>query len=351
MATTAAEPATTPDIRANAFDLLRLVAAFTVLVEHSWVLLGDDYPLLPERSGTTIGGVGLGIFFLTSGYLILDSWLRDPSAHRFAARRALRIAPLFVLVVLVGALVVGPVLSTLAPGAYFRDGGTWAYVGSHLTLHTLEFDLPGVLVDAPESSAINGALWTIPIEIYCYIGILGLGVVGIARQRWLVAALAVVPVGVLVVADVSGYDGTVVPRLLSTNGLPLVAFFALGMAVRSLRAGWRPPWALTGLAVVVWPFTWGSPVAGIAAFVAIALLTLTVAFAMPAAVQHPTGTDDLSYGIYVLGYPVQQILIGSGVAPGALVLLLTVVIVAPLAVLSWRFIERPMLALKPRRAR
>lgn len=351
MATTATERATTPDIRANAFDLLRLVAAFTVLVEHSWVLLGDGYPLLPERSGTTIGGVGLGIFFLTSGYLILDSWLRDPSPYRFAARRALRIAPLFVLVVLFGALILGPVLSALPPGEYYRDGGTWTYVGSHLSLYALQFDLPGVLLDAPESSAINGALWTIPLEIYCYAGILLLGVAGIARRRWLVAALAVVPIGLLVAVEISDYSGTVIPRLLATNGLPLVAFFAAGMAVRGLRAGWRPPWALTVLAVVVWPFTWGTPAAGIAAFAAIGLLTLTVAFALPAALHHPTGGDDLSYGVYVLGYPVQQILIGAGVASGALVLLMTVLIVAPLAVLSWRCVERPMLALKPRRAR
>ncbi len=349
MATTSTEPATTPDIRANAFDLLRLLAAFTVLVEHSWVLLGDDYPLLPERSGTTIGGVGLGIFFLTSGYLILDSWLRDPSPYRFAARRALRIAPLFVLVVLGGALVLGPLLSALAPGAYYRDGGTWAYVGSHLTLYELQFDLPGVLADAPGSSAINGALWTIPIEIYCYVGILLLGVVGIARRRWLVAALAVVPVGLLVAVEATGFSGTVIPRLLSTNGLPLVAFFAVGMAVRSLRTGWRPPWALTGLAVVAWPFTWGTPAAGIAAFAVIGLLTLTAAFALPTVLQHPTGSNDLSYGVYVLGYPVLQILVAAGVTSGALVLLLTVLIVAPLALLSWRFVERPMLALKPRR--
>lgn len=339
------------DVRANAFDLLRLLAALTVVVEHSWVLLGAGYPLLPERSGTTIGGIGLGIFFLTSGYLILDSWLADPSPHRFVARRALRIAPLFVVVVVVSALVLGPLLTTLPAGRYFADPGTWGYIGSNLALYVMEFDLPGVFTDAPYSTAVNGSLWTIPIEVLCYLGILVLGVVGIACRRWLVAALAVVPVGVLTAIELSGYDGTVIPRLLSANGMPLVAFFAVGMAVRSIRPNWRPPWTLTAVVVVSWLYTWGTPVAGVLAPAAISLVTLTVAFAAPTVLHHPTGRNDLSYGVYVLSYPIQQMLIQAGVTSAVLVLLLTVLIVAPLALLTWRFIERPMLRLKPRRPR
>lgn len=341
----------TADVRANSFDLLRLVAAFTVLVEHSWVLLGDGYPVLPESSGTTIGGVGLGIFFLTSGYLILDSWLADPSPRRFVARRALRIAPLFALVVLVSALVLGPLLTTLTADRYFSDAGTWGYIGSNLALYVMDFELPGVFTDAPFSGAVNGALWTIPVEVLCYLGILALGVAGIAARRWLVTALAVVPVGLLVAIELSGYDGTVIPRLLATNGVPLVAFFAVGMVVRSVGPGWRPPWMLTAVVLLAWLYSWDGPAAGVLAIVTISLVTLTVAFAAPAALHHPTGRNDLSYGVYVLSYPVQQVLIELGVGSAPLVLLLTVLIVAPLALLSWRYVERPMLRLKPRRPR
>lgn len=336
------------DARANAFDLLRLVAATTVLVEHSWVLLGAGYPLLPESSGTTIGGIGLGIFFLTSGYLILDSWLADPSPTRFMARRALRIGPLYVLVVLVLAFVVGPLLTTLTPGAYFPHPGTWTFVGTNLLLFPMEFDLPGVFSDAPFSTAVNGALWTIPIEVLCYLGLLTLGVVGVLARRAVLVVLACVPVGVLVAVELSGYDGTIVPRLLAANGAPLVAYFALGMAVRTLRPGWVPPWPATAVAVLAWPLTWGTPAAGVLAVVALTLVTLTVAFAAPTVLHHPTGRTDLSYGVYVLSYPVQQILVSLGITSGAVVLALTVLVVAPLALLSWHLVERPMLRLKPR---
>lgn len=335
--------------RSNAFDLLRLAAALLVLVEHSWLLTGSGFPLLPPSVGVTVGGVGLGVFFLTSGYLILDSWLADPSPPRFAARRALRILPLYLIVVLLTVLVAGPLLSTLAPAEYFADGGTWEYLTAHLLLFGNEFDLPGVFTDAPYSTGVNGSLWTIPIEILCYVGVAVLGVVGLLRSRALLVVAALVPVVLFVVVDATGYEGTLIPRVLSANAAPLIAFFAIGMVVRRMRPGATPPWPVVVAAVLLWPLTWGTPVAGAVGIGVVALLTFAVAFGAPSAVHHPTGRTDLSYGIYVLAYPVQQVLTAAGVRVAVLNLLLTVAVVAPAAVLTWRTIESPVLRLKPRR--
>lgn len=335
--------------RSNAFDLLRLVAALLVLIEHSWLLTGSGFPLLPLSAGITVGGVGLGVFFLTSGYLILDSWLADPSPARFAARRALRILPLYVIVVLFTVLVAGPLLSTLAPGRYFADGGTWEYLSAHLLLFGNEFDLPGVFTDAPYSTGVNGSLWTIPIEILCYVGLALLGVVGLLRSRALLAVAALVPVVLFVVVDVTGYEGTLIPRLVGTNAAPLIAFFAIGMVVRRVRPGVTPPWPVVVGAAVAWPLTWGTPVAGAVGILVVGLLTFAVAFGAPPAVHHPTGRTDLSYGIYVLAYPVQQMLATAGVRTAVVNLLLTAAVTASAAFLTWRTIESPALRLKPRR--
>lgn len=337
--------------RSNAFDLLRLVAALLVLVEHSWLLTGSGFPWLPPSAGITVGGVGLGVFFLTSGYLIVDSWLADPSPTRFAARRALRILPLYLVVVLLTALVAGPLLSTLPPGDYLADATTRDYLAAHLFPFVFddEFDLPGVFADAPYSSGVNGSLWTIPIEILCYVGVALLGVLGVLRSRVLTSAAALVAVAVFVVVDVTGFDGSLIPRLVGANAAPLVAFFAVGMTVRLLRPGAAPPWPAAVAAVVLWPLTWDTPVAGTAGIALVAVLTFTVAFGAPQAVHHPTGRTDLSYGVYVLGYPVQQALMAAGVGSAALNLLLTVALVVPAAALTWRTIERPALRRKPRR--
>jgi peptidoglycan/LPS O-acetylase OafA/YrhL len=57
----------------------------------------------------------------------------------------------------------------------------------------------------------------------------------------------------------------------------------------------------------------------------------------------------LSYGTYLLAYPVQQVLVQAGVRNGWLLLALTVVVVLPLAAVTWRVLERPALRLKPSR--
>src|SRR5438445_6117084 len=103
--------------RGNAFDLLRLMAALLVVFGHSWVLTGHE-DLLTFLGGINAGDLGVGVFFLLSGYLVSASWLADPSLKRFAARRALRIYPAYALVVAVLALVVGPLVTRLAPAAY-----------------------------------------------------------------------------------------------------------------------------------------------------------------------------------------------------------------------------------------
>ena len=58
---------------------------------------------------------------------------------------------------------------------------------------------------------------------------------------------------------------------------------------------------------------------------------------------------DLSYGVYLYGFPVQKLL--SWYVPDITPIVLfvaTLAICLPLAALSWRFIESPALRLKPR---
>lgn len=336
--------------RANAFDLLRLLGALAVLVEHSWVLAGHGLPLLPAESGTTLGRIGVGIFFLTSGYLITSSWLADPSVGRFLARRALRIYPLFAVVVLMLALVAGPLLTVLPVGEYYTHPQTWTYLGNNLLVFPTEFALPGVFAGAPGSEAVNGSLWTIPTEILCYFAVIALGVAGIVRRRWLMGLAALVPVAACAAVLVSGYSGTVVPRLLDARSVEQVALFAVGMVALHLLRRRGPGLPVAVLAILVWLVSWGTPLAPLAALVAVAVVTLSVAFRAPARLRHPTGSYDLSYGTYLFAFPVQQVLVAAGIRDGGLVLGLTIAIVLPLAALSWRWLERPALRLKPRGA-
>lgn len=344
---TAVRGAARRDGRTNAFDLLRLLGAVAVLVEHSWLLSGHGYPL-PAETGATFGRVGVGVFFLTSGYLVTSSWLADPSTRRFLLRRMLRIYPLYTAVVVVSALVLGPLLTDLTPSRYYADGRTWSYVGDNLLLFPTAFELPGVFTDGPVSNAVNGALWTIPTEVLCYFGVMVLGIVGVVRRRALLAVAATIPVGVAFAVTVTGFTGTLVPRLLDGRAAEQIALFAVGMVVYHLPMDQRPGWRVAGIAIAAWILTWGTPLAGVTAAIVIATSTLAIAFGAPGFLRHPTGHYDLSYGTYLFAFPVQQCLIGAGITNPWAVLSLTIVIVIPLATVSWRYVESPALRLKPR---
>jgi peptidoglycan/LPS O-acetylase OafA/YrhL len=319
--------------RGNAFDLLRLAAALLVVVGHSWVLTGHEDPLT-FLSGTNAGDLGVGVFFLLSGYLVSSSWLSDPSLKRFAARRALRIYPAYALVVLALTFLLGPLVTTLPVGEYIASGGTWRYLLGNLSIFHVQFDLPGVFAANPYPVAVDGSLWTIRVEVLCYVGVAALGLLGFLRCRWILLPVAVGLMLVAMVVEVPGYHGVLLPGLLDYQAAVPIAYFGVGMVYREIIGAQPPPWWTL-------PVT---PAAPVGAILFVAALTYTIAFRAPAAVQRPTGGYDLSYGTYLLAFPVQQLLSGLPAAANAA---LTAVIVLALAALSWRFVERPALRHKP----
>ena len=125
----------------NNFDLIRLVAASLVIFGHSFVFLGLTEPVF--FSWLPPGPIGVHIFFIISGYLVAQSWSRDPNASRFLARRALRIFPGLAVCVLVSVFLIGPIFTTLTLKQYFRDHATFHYLRD-IALY-IQYYLPGVL--------------------------------------------------------------------------------------------------------------------------------------------------------------------------------------------------------------
>ncbi|GAA0615507.1 acyltransferase [Kutzneria viridogrisea] len=332
--------------RGNAFDLLRLVAALLVVFGHSWVLTGHTDPLT-ALSGTDAGAAGVGVFFLLSGYLVAGSWLSDPSPRRFAGRRFLRIYPAYVLVILVLALVLGPLCTQLSLRDYLANPGTWKFLGGNLLIIPMQYDLPGVFAGNPFPGAVDGSLWTIRVEVLCYVAVVVLGLLGALRRRWVLATIAVAACVVATAIEATGYTGPLVPFLLGWDTAVPIAYFALGMAFRAFRGTTPPPWWALAAAAVVWAALWVTPAAVLGSILFIAVATFTVAFRAPAALHQPTKGYDLSYGTYLLGFPVQQILAQAGLLNPWLNALLTAVIVLALAAASWRWVEKPALRHKP----
>src|SRR5689334_3389618 len=111
----------------NAFDVLRLFAALTVIFGHAFRLTGE---IGPSFAGTGVATTGVKVFFVISGYLVAQSWMRDPNPARFLRRRLLRIMPGLVAVVALTAFVLGPLVTRLPLPAYFADARTLLYLAN-----------------------------------------------------------------------------------------------------------------------------------------------------------------------------------------------------------------------------
>jgi peptidoglycan/LPS O-acetylase OafA/YrhL len=175
-----------------------------------------------------------------------------------------------------------------------------------------------------------------------------LGILGLLRRSRLLLAFAILLV--LCVTPLSPMS--LAPAGGTTSGnLPLVvvlvATFALGTLAYSLRARLHLSWTIAAVLMTLWIVTWGGGWAKATGILAISFAVLVLAFRTPARLRRLTAHGDVSYGIYIYAFPVQQSVaaIWGGIDP----LLMTAVafpVTYGLAFLSWRLVERPALALK-----
>ena len=327
----------------NALNTVRLVLATLVIFGHVFPLGGFDAVVAGPFIYAGWHGAAVEGFFVISGYLILASAHRLP-LRAFLWRRFLRIYPGYAVALLVTAFVTAPLGTIL--GAHWDPATALRYVARSLTLKA--GDLP-VGADIPWPSTWNGSLWTLFYEALAYVGVgLLLASPGVRpRLREIVVAIAVAAtIGHIAIVQLGAAATLPEPfATLATSGMRLWAFFAWGMLAYVLADRLAPTWPSTiaaGATVLVMlctpALTWTYPVM----LVALPALLLGVG----ALARTRLGArNDLSYGLYVYAFPIQQLLILAGatslgwVTAAALCLAFTL----PVAWASWTLVERPAL--------
>ena len=162
--------------RNNNFGTLHLLAAIFVLYGHQCALLNQASP---QILGSQIQAVGVKIIFLISGYLIVKSLLSEEentlkTGVIFAVKRLGRLYPEFLFCLIISSILIGPIFSVLPLGEYFADGSWWRYILSNMLLYPT-YNLSGLFLNNPYVGAVNGSLWTMPVEVFMYVVILFFG--------------------------------------------------------------------------------------------------------------------------------------------------------------------------------
>lgn len=311
----------------NNIDLLRFVLAAMVVLFHTYVLSGS--PPLRAALGWADGQRAVLGFFAISGYAVSLSWLRL-DARQYFTHRARRLLPGYFAVVLCCWLA-GSALTSLPAVEYWRNWETWRYLAANLTFtQFLGPSLPGVFTANPCGNAVNGSLWSIRTEIFCYVIL-----PGIAGARWRALALIALCLGVSVWEP--SFVGHDLWATLRRGLFYPVTSFAVGATLAQAK---RLHIGLLGVAgalvlAVGFPWRWGLEPLAVAAVV------LALAVAIPA-LGRWTELGNLSYGMYLWHFPVIQVLCLHANSPW-MFFAAAVVTTLGLAILSWNGIEERFL--------
>ena len=321
---------------------LRLLAACRVLYGHGFVCLGLPEPMFMQW--LPLGPLGVYIFFSLSGYLVAQSWERDPSVFRFLIRRTLRIFPALFVCTVLSVCVLGPLLTEVTQAEYWKSEHTRGYF-TNLYLY-ITYYLPGVFTSNKLPNAVNGSLWSLPVEFAMYLLIV---IIGFVRAlKWGVLAAALV---FMALSAGWAFQATEMLVYYRTDMRQLVlcgVYFFVGACMNQFKVDrfFNLTYALA--AVMVWlALSRWIVVFIMASWVFLPFIVLAFGTAKNSPLARLTPWD-FSYGIYIYAFPIQQTIVYLFPKIDFLAYFgSTFVITVALAALSWLFVEKPALKLKP----
>ncbi|MGL4474152.1 MAG: acyltransferase family protein [Shewanella sp.] len=328
----------------NNFDLLRFVFSSIVLLVHSYEISGFDQ--LSIITNFLSSGLAVNAFFIVSGFLVFMSFERTKSITSFAEKRIRRIFPAYFTVVMICAI--GLILvSTSNIESYFSS--VWfKYIFANLTfLNFLQPTLPGVF-EFNKMPAINGALWTIKLEVMFYMSV--------PVFVYLFRKFSRLSIMLLVYLSSIAY-ATIFTLAAERTGLNIYlqldrqlpgqlsyfiagAFFYYYLPIFERRISYFLFAAvLTIFANLFFPLTILEP---------FAIATIVIFFALFLYAGNFGKFGDFSYGIYIFHFPVIQLLLYSGWFHNSpWYFLISVILITMLcAIMSWHCIEKHFLVRK-----
>ena len=342
----------------NNFDLLRLVAALMVVVTHCYELssnLGIE-PLYFISGGILrLSTIGLYIFYFISGFLVTKSFERTKTITHFIYKRARRILPALIVAVIITALIIGPLFTTLPLLDYFKNANTWKYFIT-ATGFFIQYQLPGVFNDTFHfDHGVNGSLWSIALELRLYLALIIICWFSQKIGKW----FFFIPLfGSLIFSIFLKLDVFNLMPLFDELHSRLVFTFFIGSFLTTYPISLTPPThspaqrsdlSLSKYLLIKWPilliffclyllsFTYFQLARIIVEPLFFSYLSLYIAFST----KPQKLKIDISYGIYVYSFPITQCIIYTFKPQNPLMIICGVLfIVIPLSILSATLIEK-----------
>jgi peptidoglycan/LPS O-acetylase OafA/YrhL len=342
------------------FDFLRIFLAVSVLGVHSvLVAQGEHYQFNFKPVALFYWSI-LPLFFALSGFLITGSAMRL-KLKDFLINRGMRIIPALAVDICIAALIVGPIFTTLSLKQYFTSYEFYAYFANITGI--IHYILPGVFESNPFPATVNGSLWTVPFEIGCYIIMSGFIIYGVLNRKGVAFAVSAVTTAYIAltyspsfhVLDLLGTRvNTIADHFFAERGNFLYSYFMAGSMFYLFRYNipYHPRWLVLCVATFI--------AAAYGAFdflpdlteklllmpIVIYIMVYVGMLKIPRLPIYHQG--DYSYGVYLYGYPIQQVIVTlfPSVTSPLLHFAISLPLVTLVAMFSWHCIEKPILRLR-----
>lgn len=336
------------DDRNNSFNAVRLFAAAAVFVSHATLIVPIGTHSEPlDGTAYNLGQISVNVFFFLSGMMLSRSYSLKPQLASFIVARILRIFPALIACGFGTAWIVGALNTDLSISAYFTSPQTLSYP-IRMLFQFNAAKLPGVFLFGLEPGEINVPLWTIKFELLAYAAFLLVPLFRLFGSKQFATLLLIFFAGLLITTTTTHiFDASFVVSIVRFGFC-----FALGMVAYLYRDNITSNWPLAIIGVIAattapsWP---GDQVFSIMAF---AYLAITLGATHIPFVSAATHRVDISYGLYLCAFPIQQALVaqyGTTIQTAALSSLGAALVAMSVATCSWHFIEKPALMLKNRR--
>lgn len=329
------------DSSKNNFNILRIFLAIVVLFYHIGKLA--DVELLSSLPGK----IAVQSFFIISGFLICKSYFQNSNIKEYFLSRALRIYPLY-FVVICFSFLFGLLSYNFGVIDYIQEGGGAYLLFNLVFLNFFQPDLPGLFIDNPLNSAVNGSLWTIKIEVAFYILV---PIVFGYFTKYLSTYKLIVFTGGL-----SLFIGFILNIVSNEFGLSpsfnkqiptMWIYFMLGAYIYHFKPKKISYWYLIPISIGLFinqdVSMWYYPL--LQPFL-VSLFVYLLAFNIRL-IKVPKKIGDISYGIYILHYPLIQTFIEFGYFDKPMQgIFITLVTVLFLSFLSWHYFESILIKYK-----
>jgi peptidoglycan/LPS O-acetylase OafA/YrhL len=348
----------------NNLNLMRFLFAVLVIFSHSYPLLYGEtagnnlepFSILTKQQ-ITGGRLAVAFFFILSGFLITQSWQRSRHPLDYFIRRVLRIYPAFIVMSLICVYVIAPLILNRPLNIWIAESNIPPFIFYQILLY-----FPGdgrLFTTNPIPGELNGSAWTIRYEFWCYILLACLGILGILRTRKYALIIFILWMALYACVNLNILD----PTLPFENGrtfllfgnfaayIEFVSFFLAGSLFFLYRE--KIPYSLWMfiLSLLILFFTaW----LGVGLLLSLPIFGAYIIFYLGFSKRKPSNQQkkpfDISYGTYLYGYPIQQLLVYYFFAQlnPFLLFIIALSISVVLAALSWHFIEQPMIRMRER---